>query len=87
MELSSDFGVICLKYFKHYYFEYTFLYLIEQGVRRGELQYVPATCCVFTEKYNQYLNVKTCQTASHMAPGSDTDVGNNPAMYYTVSYY
>jgi hypothetical protein len=37
---------------------------------------------VFTEKYNQYLNAKTCQTASHMAPGSDVDLGNNPAMYY-----
>ena len=59
---------------------------IEQGVQRGTLEYVPATCCVFTEKYNQYLNAKTCQTASHMAPGSDIDLGNNPAMYYTGCY-
>lgn len=59
---------------------------IEQGVQRGDLEYIPATCCVFTEKYNQYLSVKNCQTASHMAPGSDTDQGNNPAMYYTGCY-
>lgn len=59
---------------------------IELGVVRGELAYVPQTCCVFSERYNSYLNVKSCQTASHMAPGSDIDTGNNPNMYYTGCY-
>ncbi|VDI14768.1 CD82 antigen-like [Mytilus galloprovincialis] len=59
---------------------------IEQGVQRGEIKYVPASCCVYTERYQQYVNLHTCQRATHMAPGSDTDRGNNPALYYTGCY-